>query len=592
MTKRPDAAPTSETPATAAARGTLVPSHPTGDGRNAAAAPREPSPPIESTLVGDGGTLDAMAPRPSAAKDAPLRLEPAMGSSVPPVAQRKNGSEASGVSDGDEKDSDGKDGDTPPSHDPEPPFQPQPASPTAPPVPPVVPAPPPAPAPGRGGFAPMVLGGIIAAGLGAGAAWFVIPRLPAQLQPAASAPAADPAAVTEAARAAASDAVSAAVQDEFARSGAEIESRAIAAARQAAAEAAATAADAGLAQAVDGDALLEQARQAGAEAATQLLAQAPADTGADPSVQTALAAQAQRLAALDQAVEELRAQPRDPAETAAPTGIETQVSALEQRLEEQAATLESLAGRASVDPAALERLAADAEAATARITAAAEQAEARLAQAESRADELAAAAEQAARRARASSAAVALAEALQTGAPRQQALGALAEAGVEPSPALTGDLPSPDGLATGFAPAARAALRDARAAEPAQGAGRAIGNFLRAQTGARSVAPREGTDADAVLSRAGDAVQRGAFAQALDELATLPEPARPAMAEWTAQAQRFVAAQQALGAMIAPDAAPAHDPAPDDSAPDAPGTALPPAPPSDMPAPAAAAPSN
>jgi len=51
------------------------------------------------------------------------------------------------------------------------------------------------------------------------------------------------------------------------------------------------------------------------------------------------------------------------------------------------------------------------------------------------------AAEEAARRARTASAAVALSEALQTGAPRQQALSALAEAGVEPSPALTGELP-------------------------------------------------------------------------------------------------------------------------------------------------------
>jgi len=587
MTKRPDAAPLSETPATAAARGTLVPSREIGDGRNAASAPREPAPPIESTLVGAGGTLGAMSPRATAARDAPLRLEPAVGSSVPPVAPQQSGNGAS---------DNGASGDKPHSEKPETPFRPQPASPTAPPVPPVAPAPPPAPR--RGGFAPMVLGGIVAAGLGAGAAWFAIPRLPAQFQPAASAPAANPAAVTEAARAAASEAVSAALQDEFARAGAEIESRVIEAARQAAAEAAATAADAGLAPVADSESLLEQARQAGAEAATQLLAESPADAEADPSVQTALAAQAQRLAALDQAVDELRTAPPAPGDAPDQTRITAQISALEQQLAEQAAALESLAERPSADPAALERLAADAEAATARLRETAEQAEARLAQAETRADELAAAAEQAARHARASSAAVALAEALQTGAPRQQALSALAEAGVEPSPALTGELPSPEALAAGFAPAARAALRDARAAEPTQGMGSAIGNFLRAQTGARSVAPREGTDANAVLSRAGDAVQRGAFAQALDELATLPEPARPAMAEWTAQAQRFVAAQQALGALIAPDAAP-DTPAPTvlqpgDAAPDAPppGTAAPGTPPSDTPAPAAAAPSN
>lgn len=439
----------------------------------------------------------------------------------------------------------------------------------------------------------MVLGGIVAAGLGAGAAWVAIPRLPAAWQPVASTPAPDPAALTEAAREAGAEAA----RSELARAGTEIESRAVAAAREAATAAAISAADASLAQ---GGALLEQARQAGAEAATKLLAEAPAGANGEASVQAALAAQAQQLAALDKALNdalvELRAAPAADAGTAPAAELAPRIEALERQLA-------ALAERPAVDPEALAQLRADAEAATARVLDAAEQAQAQLAQAESRAGELADAADEAARRARTASAAVALSEALQTGAPRQQALSALAEAGVEPAPALTGELPTLEALAEGFAPAARAALRDARAAEPAQGTGSVIGNFLRAQTGARSVAPREGTDADAVLSRAGDAVQRGAIAAALDELSALPEPARPAMADWTAQAQAYVAAQAALGALVAPPAAgeaaapsapaPAEPapvaPAPDASAPaSAPGQ--PPA--GTAAAPSAAAPSN
>ncbi|HHW33228.1 MAG TPA: hypothetical protein GXX24_03685, partial [Paracoccus solventivorans] len=97
MTKRPDAAPpkgTSKTApktpanpaAQAAAPGTLVPSHGIGDGRAGAAPPRDPAPAIESTLVGTGGKLPPMSPRPAASgaenRDAPLRLEAAAGAAT------------------------------------------------------------------------------------------------------------------------------------------------------------------------------------------------------------------------------------------------------------------------------------------------------------------------------------------------------------------------------------------------------------------------------------------------------------------------------------------------------------------------------
>ena len=60
--------------------------------------------------------------------------------------------------------------------------------------------------------------------------------------------------------------------------------------------------------------------------------------------------------------------------------------------------------------------------------------------------------------------------------------------------------------------------------------------FLQRQLEVRSVAPRDGDDADAILSRAEAALINGQLDLALSELATLPEPAAAAMADWTATA--------------------------------------------------------
>lgn len=374
----------------------------------------------------------------------------------------------------------------------------------------------------RGGFVPMVLGGIIAAGLGAGAAWWAIPRLPAAWQPPAAANTPQPV-------------DSAALLDQ-----------ARAAAVEAAREAAAASAPANL---VPDEALLTQAREAGAEAARKLIAESPASPAPDAGIQTTLAAQAEQLAALDKALNDLRAQ--DPAVAASAEDM----AQLRAQLDQQAADLAALAQRPALDPQVADRLtamAAAAEAVQGRIAAAAEQAEARLKAVESQAADVNAAAEEAARRARAAAATAALAEALQTGAPHEAALAELAEAGVTPDPALAAPVPTLDELVASFDPAAREAVRAALRAESAQGQGSVIGNFLRAQTGARSVAPREGADADAVLSRAGDAVRHGDIPRALEELDALPEPARPAMADWTAKARAWADAQAALAALAAP----------------------------------------
>ena len=80
--------------------------------------------------------------------------------------------------------------------------------------------------------------------------------------------------------------------------------------------------------------------------------------------------------------------------------------------------------------------------------------------------------------------------------------------------------------------AARAALAVAR-----EGQTGTITGFLQTQLGARSVTPRDGEDADAILSRAEAAVGEGRLGDALTELSALPDPAKAAMADWLAAAQ-------------------------------------------------------
>ena len=79
---------------------------------------------------------------------------------------------------------------------------------------------------------------------------------------------------------------------------------------------------------------------------------------------------------------------------------------------------------------------------------------------------------------------------------------------------------------------ARAALAAARASEGSGGAGSGIANFLKTQLQARSVTPKDGDDADAVLSRAEAALKDGRLSDTLAELDTLPEASKAEMSPW------------------------------------------------------------
>ncbi|MDO5621206.1 MAG: hypothetical protein Q4G24_07030 [Paracoccus sp. (in: a-proteobacteria)] len=369
----------------------------------------------------------------------------------------------------------------------------------------------------RTGFVPTFLGGVVAAGLGAGAMYYAIPNLPEAWRPAA-----------------------APIEQVDAQA---ITDQAVSAAQEAATQAAAQAAS-----------------QVAAQAARAALADlpAPAAAEADPALAQQVQAQADEIAALKSTLE---AAANAPAGEAVPAlqlaALEQSLNDMQTRLQDQAQQLTELAARPALDPQAAERLAAlagAAEATQAQIAAAAQEAESRIAEAETEAARLQAETAAAANAARAQAAVARLHGALAEGGDRAAPLADLQAAGVEAPEALTAaDIPSLTEVQAGFDQAARDALAAALRDNPGgQGATGIIGNFLKAQTGARSVTPREGDDPDAVLSRAGAAVKAGDIAAAIAGIETLPDSAKATMSGWLDGARRYAQAQAALSGLSAP----------------------------------------
>ena len=443
-----------------------------------------------------------------------------------------------------------------------------------------------------GGFGGLVLGGVIAAALGAGAAWWALPRLPAAWQPGPPAPVVDAAALSadlQARTQATLDAALANVRTDAAAAAiaaaqGELSAQAEGIAARAA-EAATAAADPAVRSALAamptpelGQETVQSLSQsaaaagaeAGAEAARRIIAESPAsDTPAN--LNATLSAQASQIAALGQAVDDLRAAlPAD----------------LAQRLDSQKAALDELSARPTIDPETAQRVqqVADSVAQTqAQLRQASEAATAELARVRAEAAALKDASAEAARRARTAAAAATLSSALTTGQPgatggRDAAVAQLEQAGVAVPQALTAEIVPLDQLQASFADAARAGLGASLGAGDTGGS--ALGNFLRAQTGARSIEPREGGDPDAILSRADAAVARGDIAAALAEIDVLPEPGRAAMKGWTDQARAWQAASGAVAGLTAstPTAASTTSPAAPQTTPPAPASAPAPAP--------------
>lgn len=265
-------------------------------------------------------------------------------------------------------------------------------------------------------------------------------------------------------------------------------------------------------------------------------------TRTDEVQAAALAALRSEVEALAGRLSSVEAAPEAQPDTARLDALDQRLAAIEALPEGGDASTAALAARL----AALERELAAAPPAVdqAEVDAAL----ARLAEAEAeaarRADEAAAAAEAAAQRTRLDQ----LREAVASGAGFQAELAALDD------PDLTAALaPHADGIATlaalqaNFPEAAREALQLARANATEDGWGARLTDFLAAQTGARSLTPREGSDPDAILSRAEFALSEGRVADALAEVMALEEPIRAPFADWIARAEARLAVTAALG---------------------------------------------
>lgn len=258
-------------------------------------------------------------------------------------------------------------------------------------------------------------------------------------------------------------------------------------------------------------------------------------------------------AAADRRIEDLRAELQS---APPPEGASPDLTAMQQRIDAQAQQIDQLLNRPAFDPALAERLqtlTAQAAALETQIQTAAEQAQSQITAAQVEAQKLQEAAEGSTRRAEAVAAIAALQTALDRGLQPDEARQTMEGVGIETPDALNREIVSLGTLQSEFPDAVRAALRASLREESASGQGNVFTNFLRAQTGARSVEPREGDDPDAILSRANAEVEAGRIGNALTEMDALPDVAKdaPLMAEWIAKAAAYRDAQAALSDLSA-----------------------------------------
>ncbi|WP_435257016.1 COG4223 family protein [Thioclava sp. FR2] len=243
--------------------------------------------------------------------------------------------------------------------------------------------------------------------------------------------------------------------------------------------------------------------------------------------------------------------------------IESALASLETRL----AAIESLpageVGQSTATVAAaldsmkaeIEALKGQGESAAATIAAAAAEAEARLAEAEAQAVALKAEAEATAKKALHIAALGRISASLEAGGPYEGALGDLDGLSIPETlttMASTG-VPTLQALMDAFPESARTALEVSRRATMGEGLTDRISSFLETATGARSLSPREGSDPDAILSRAEAAVGAGNLETALTEIGALPPEGQEAMSQWTSMAQSrldVLAAFETLSASI------------------------------------------
>lgn len=276
------------------------------------------------------------------------------------------------------------------------------------------------------------------------------------------------------------------------------------------------------------------------------LTTAPADSGLSEQV----AAQGSSIAALRQQISGLSAPVVELSD------IEAQQTALAARIAALEADMTTAIGRLETRTSALEQLPvveggalapataayqAELDALRVQIAEMTDAAETRLETARAAAAEIEENAAAAARNAASRAALSRVQSAMESGAPMGAALADLEDALGESAPAallaVQDGVPKLVTLRDEFPDAARAALAVARSEGVSGEEVSGFGAFLRDQLDVRSTTPREGNDADAVLSRAQAALDGGRLSDALAEISALPEVARAEMSAWLARAE-------------------------------------------------------
>lgn len=263
---------------------------------------------------------------------------------------------------------------------------------------------------------------------------------------------------------------------------------------------------------------------------------------------------ADRIAALEaRPVQDAPAEPDLSPLTEALAALEDRVSAIEsqgQSAPGEGPSADLVAQLDSLRAEVAEMKASGADA-NAGLEALAAETQARLTEAEAQASALRAEAEETARKAVSAAALARVQAAMDSGAPFAAALADIPD--VEIPDALVGladlGVPTRAALEEAFPPAARAALEASLRADMGEGWSDRLGSFLQATTGARSLTPREGTDPDAVLSRAEAALRSGDLAKALTELEGLPPEGQAEMSGWTTMARQRLDAVSATSAL-------------------------------------------
>ena len=103
-------------------------------------------------------------------------------------------------------------------------------------------------------------------------------------------------------------------------------------------------------------------------------------------------------------------------------------------------------------------------------------------------------------------------------------------------------------LIDAFPASARSALSSIRSGDSEEG-GNSILTFLQNQVGARSIEPKDGDSADAILSRAEADARAGDISGAIEEIHTLPEAGQAAMSAWVILAEERLAVLAAMDAL-------------------------------------------